>query len=74
MSRSLIFLLFYLGRFANRMQYPFRKAGFSRRDTDAFRVVVVFEADYGGCRVVWQGLRIANISFGSTQHTLDEYS
>jgi len=44
----------------------FRKAGFKARNKDAFRLVAVFEADYGGCQVWWQGKKIFSITFGST--------
>ena len=44
----------------------FRGAGFSARDKDPFRLVVVFAADYGGCQVWNKGRRIFDVRFGGS--------
>eukprot|EP00978_Attheya_sp_CCMP212_P022334 scaffold66538_cov44-Attheya_sp.AAC.1 len=43
----------------------FRPAGFRARDNDVFRLVVVFNEDYSGCKLLSQGAEACEIIFAS---------
>jgi hypothetical protein len=43
----------------------FRRAGFQARNTDAFRLLVVFNEDYSGCKLLSQGTEACEIRFAS---------